>query len=66
MLLCKLHPIARSCLLQALVQYGAVRYTPTLRLYRGCYVTDVFAYLVISSVLRALAAFYIQDPTTQT
>ena len=40
-------------------------YTPNLR-YRGCYVTDVFAYLVISSVLRALAVFYIRDPTTQT
>ena len=41
------------------------QYTPTLR-YRGCYVTDVFAYLVISSVLRALVVFYIRDPTTLT
>ena len=40
-------------------------YTPTLR-YRGCYVTDVFAYLVISSVLRSLVVFYIRDRTTQT
>ena len=39
-------------------------YTPTLR-YRGCYVTDVFAYLMISSVLRALTVFNIRDPTTE-